>query len=362
MPETTLTIRRPDDFHVHLRDGALLAACAPFSARTFGRVLAMPNLQPPVTTTAAARAYRERILAAMAGGISAASPEGGAATPAPGCLPLLACYLTDATDPADLVAGFRKGVFAAAKLYPAGATTNAASGVTDVARIRPVLAAMQEEGMVLSVHGEVADADVDPFDREALFVDRVLAPLRRDFPELRIVLEHLSTARAAECVLEGDEYLAATITPHHLWITRAEIFRGGLRPHNYCLPLPKTAADRAAVRRAAISGHPRIFLGTDSAPHLRAAKETGRAPAGVFNAPRALAWVAQAFEEEGALDRLEPFAAENGARFYGLAPNAGAVTLRRLAAPRPPLGDVATVEGPVRCFEPEGPLYWRAES
>ena len=311
MQRQSLTIRRPDDWHVHLRDGEMLRAVAPFTARQFGRAIVMPNLVPPITTVAAAEAYRERIVAAAG----------------PGFAPLMTCYLTDRTRAEELQSGFEGRVWVAAKLYPAGATTNSESGVTDISNIYPALAQMERIGMVLCVHGEVTDPEVDVFDREAVFIDRVLSRLVADFPELRIVLEHITTSEAAQFVSEGPETLAATVTPHHLHINRNALFAGGLRPHAYCLPVAKREEQRLAVRKAATSGSPKFFLGTDSAPHARHAKESACGCAGIFNAPYALESYAAVFEEEGALDRLEGFASENGPRFYGLPLNEGTVTL-----------------------------------
>ncbi|MBA3576141.1 MAG: dihydroorotase [Sphingomonas sp.] len=315
----TLTIRRPDDWHVHLRDGDMLRLVAPFTARQFARAIVMPNLMPPVATAAAAEAYRDRIVEAAG----------------PGFTPLMTCYLTDDTDANEIAAGFERGAWVAAKLYPANATTNSAFGVTDIRNIRPVLERMQAIGMVLCIHGEVTDPQVDIFDREAMFIERVLAPLTSDFPELKIVLEHITTAEAADYVGASGPSLAATVTPHHLLINRNALFERGLRPHAYCLPVAKRERHRQAVRRAATSGSPKFFLGTDSAPHSRGAKESACGCAGIFNAPFALETYAAAFEEEGALDKLEAFASENGPRFYGLPLNEGSVTLERNAAEVP---------------------------
>lgn len=311
-----LTIRRPDDWHVHLRDGAMLAAVAPFTARRFGRAIVMPNLTPPVTTAAAAAAYRDRILAALPEEIG-------------GFRPLMTCYLTDAADPEELARGHAAGVWTAAKLYPAHATTNSAQGVTDIRRLTGVLERMQAIGMPLLIHGEVTDPAVDIFDREAVFVERVLAPLVAEYPGLRIVLEHITTAEAAGFVAAAGPNLAATITPQHLSINRNALFAGGIRPHAYCLPVLKRERHRLAVRAAAVSGSPKFFLGTDSAPHQVDAKESGCGCAGIFNAPFALESYATVFDQEGALDRLEGFASEHGARFYGLPFNDGTVTLVR---------------------------------
>ena len=316
-----ITLRRPDDWHVHLRDGAMLAAVLRFTARQFTRAIVMPNLVPPVTDVAAARAYRERILAAL--------PAGADFTP------LMTCYLTDATEPQQVARGYEEGVFAAVKLYPAHATTNSAHGVTDCARVMPVLERMAALGMPLLVHGEVTDPEVDLFDREAVFIDRVLDPLRRSLPELRIVLEHITTAEAVASVEAGGPNLAATITAHHLVINRNAIFTGGIRPHLYCLPIAKREKHRRALRRAATSGSPRFFLGTDSAPHPVSAKETACGCAGIFTAPCALETYAEVFEEEGALDRFEAFAALNGPGFYRLPASEERVTLRREPLPMP---------------------------
>ncbi|WP_326525309.1 dihydroorotase [Sphingomonas sp.] len=311
-----LTIRRPDDWHLHLRDGAMLRAVAPPTARQFARAIVMPNLSPPVTDVATAEAYRARILAAL--------PAGSDFTP------LMTCYLTDATDPAEVRRGFEGGVFTACKLYPAHATTNSAHGVTSIAHIAPVLEAMQAIGMPLLVHGEVTDADVDIFDREAVFIERVLKALLADFPALKVVLEHITTSEAADFVLAHPDRIGATVTPQHLVINRNAIFAGGLRPHAYCLPVAKREAHRVAVRRASTSGASNIFLGTDSAPHLVGAKESSCGCAGIFSALTALELYAQVFDEDGALDRFEAFASENGPRFYGLPLNEGTVTLERI--------------------------------
>ena len=313
MSEPGLTLRRPDDWHVHLRDGAMLRAVAPLTARQFARAIVMPNLVPPVTTVAAATAYRQRILAAL--------PKGARFTP------LMTCYLTDGTDPAEVARGYREQVFAAVKLYPARATTNSAHGVTDLARTYPVLERMSELGMPLLVHGEVTDPAVDIFDREAVFIERVLAPLMERFPALKIVLEHITTKEAAEFVAGAGASLAATITAHHLIINRNAIFAGGLRPHMYCLPVAKREPHRLALRRAATSGSAKFFLGTDTAPHPAKDKESDCGCAGIFTAASALELYAQVFAEENALDRFEAFASLNGPRFYGLPANEERITL-----------------------------------
>ena len=310
-----LTIRRPDDWHLHLRDGDMLALVAPYSARRFARAIVMPNLSPPVTSVAAAEAYRARILAAVG--------------PDTGFHPLMTCYLTDDADAGEIARGFALGAFAACKLYPAHATTNSAHGVTDIRALGGVLETMQRIGMPLLIHGEVTDPAVDIFDREAVFVERVLAPLVADHPALRIVLEHVTTAEGIAFVAEAGPNVAATITPQHLMLNRNALFDGGLRPHAYCLPVVKRERHRLAVRRAATSGSAKFFLGTDSAPHDAAAKQSACGCAGLFNAPFALEAYASVFDEEGALDRLEGFASEHGARFYGLPPSEERVTLVR---------------------------------
>ena len=309
----SITLRRPDDWHVHLRDGEMLRKVAPYTARQFHRAIVMPNLVPPITTAEAAAAYRQRILEAAGSGFE----------------PLMTCYLTDRTDPDELEHGHKEGVWVAAKLYPAGATTNSASGVTNIRNIYSALERMQRIGMVLCVHGEVTDPEIDVFDREAVFIDRVLAQVVVDFPELKIVFEHITTAEAAAFVESSGVTIGATVTPQHLVINRNAIFAGGLRPHAYCLPVAKREKHRLAVRKAATSGSPKFFLGTDSAPHTREAKESACGCAGIFNAPFALESYASVFEEEGALDRLEAFASINGARFYGLPVNEDLVRLER---------------------------------
>src|ERR1700751_5754278 len=317
MPEypETITLRCPDDWHVHLHDGAMLAAVTPYTAHQFARAIVMPNLVPPVTTVAAARTYRDRIFGALPGEND--------------FTPLMTCYLTDATDPQEVARGWEEGVFAAVKLYPAHATTNSAHGVTDCDRVMLVLERMAALGMPLLIHGEVTDPEVDVFDREAVYLDRVLDPLRRRLPELRIVLEHITTEEAADYVTSGGPNLAATITAHHLVINRNAIFAGGIRPHLYCLPIAKREHHRRALRRAATSGNSKFFLGTDSAPHAVPTKEAACGCAGIFTSPCALEIYAEVFEEEAALDRLEAFASLNGRQFYRLPPNEARISLRR---------------------------------
>ncbi|MFM7265917.1 MAG: dihydroorotase [Cyanobium sp.] len=344
MTVTHLQLRRPDDWHVHLRDGAMLQAVAPATARVFARAIVMPNLSPPVTTVAMARAYRERILAAVAG--------------AAAFTPLMTAYLTDDTDPGELERGQAEGVFTACKLYPANATTNSAAGVTDLARLATVFETMERIGLPLLIHGEDTDPSVDVFDREAVFVERHLGPLLHSHPGLKVVLEHITTTEAAEFVRSAGPNVAATITPHHLHINRNAMFRGGLRPDFYCLPVAKRERHRLALRSAATSGNPKFFLGTDSAPHPRSAKESACGCAGIYNAPHALESYATVFEEEGALDRLEAFASEFGPRFYGLPLNEGTITLERvdqLVPQRLGDGDLAVV--PFHAGELVG---WRA--
>ena len=300
----SITIRRPDDWHVHLRDGDMLRLVAPYTARQFARAIVMPNLVPPVTTAEAAANYRERIRAAAG----------------PGFEPLMTCYLTDQTSSDELQRGYEEGVWIAAKLYPAGATTNSASGVTDIHNIYPALEWMQRMGMVLCV---------DVFDREAVFIERVLEPLTRDLPALKMVFEHITTADAVQFVESTGANIGATVTPQHLIINRNAIFAGGLRPHAYCLPVAKREKHRLAVCKASTSGSPKFFLGTDSAPHAREVKESACGCAGIFNAPFALESYVTVFDQEGALERFEDFASLNGPRFYGLPPNGGTVTLER---------------------------------
>ncbi len=316
MTPTSLTLKRPDDWHLHVRDGAALAAVVPASARQFARAVVMPNLRPPVTTVAQALAYRDRIRAAVPAGLAFE--------------PLMTLYLTDQLPPDEIGRAKAAGVVGV-KLYPAGATTNSDAGVTDLRRTRPTLEAMQREGIPLLVHGEVTDPDVDVFDREAVFIDRVLAPLRRDLPALKVVMEHVTTKEGAQYVAGGDAGIAATVTPQHLLYNRNAIFLGGLRTHYYCLPVLKSEEHRRALVAAVASGSPRFFLGTDSAPHAAHLKEQASGHAGCYTALSALELYAEAFEQAGALDKLEAFASFHGADFYGLPRNTGSVTLKREA-------------------------------
>ena len=342
----SLTIRRPDDWHLHFRDGETMRAVVPQTARQFARAIVMPNLAPPVTTTALAAAYRDRIVAAV--------PEGVAFTP------LMTAYLTDESDADDLAAGHADGVLTAAKLYPAGATTNSAHGVTDVANIMGVLERMAEIGMPLCVHGEVTTPDIDIFDREAVFIDRILQPLVDRLPTLRVIFEHITTMQAVSFVESAGPNVAATITPQHLHINRNDILVGGIRPHMYCLPVAKREQHRLALRGAATSGSSKYFLGTDSAPHHRHAKESDCGCAGIFNAPFALESYVQVFEDEDALDRFEAFASLNGPAFYGLAPNEERVTLEK-APVEVPL-EVDGGEARIVPFHAGETLSWRLAS
>jgi dihydroorotase len=342
----SITLRRPDDWHVHLRDGAMLKAVLPHTARSFARAIVMPNLVPPVTTVAAAEAYRARILAAL-------PPElGGRFTP------LMTCYLTDDASADEIERGFKAGVFTAVKLYPANATTNSASGVTDLKHCRAVLATMERLGMPLLIHGEVTDPYVDVFDREAVFIERVLKALVRDFPGLKIVLEHVTTEDAVSFVRAAGPTVAATITAHHLVINRNALFAGGLRPHMYCLPIAKRETHQRALRLAAISGDAKFFLGTDSAPHPIHDKEKDCGCAGIFSAPAALEIYASVFDEENALGQLEAFASLNGPAFYGLKPNDERITLKRESWTVP--AEVSGDAGAVKVFKGGETCGWKA--
>jgi len=339
-----LILRRPDDWHLHLRDGAMLRAVLPESARHFARAIIMPNLVPPVVTAADARAYRDRILAAL--------PAGQAFEP------LMTLYLTEATDPADVAAAKAEGLVTAVKLYPAGATTNSQSGVRDFDKVRGVLDRMAEIGLPLCVHGEVTDAEIDIFDREAVFIDRVLDPIRRATPGLRVIMEHITTRDGVDYVRGGGPDIAGTLTVHHLILNRNHILAGGIRPHYYCLPVAKRENHRLALRAAAVSGDPSFFLGTDSAPHVDAAKETGCGCAGCFTATNAMALLAHVFEEDGALDRLEGFASLHGPAFYGLPANEATIRLVKRDAPTRWPAKLETGDGPVTIFDPGFDVRW----
>ena len=340
----TLSLRRPDDWHLHLRDGAMLRAVLPETARHFARAIIMPNLVPPVVRGDDARAYRDRILAAL--------PEGMAFEP------LMTLYLTEATGPADVAAAHADGLIRAVKLYPAGATTNSQSGVRDFDKVRGVLERMAEIGLPLCVHGEVTDHDIDIFDREAVFIDRVLDPIRRATPGLRVVMEHVTTKDGVDYVRTGGADIAGTLTVHHLIINRNHLLVGGIRPHYYCLPVAKREEHRLALRAAAISGDASFFLGTDSAPHVDAAKETACGCAGCFTATNAMGLLAHVFEEEDALDRLEGFASLHGPAFYGLPPNEEKITLIKGDAPVAWPAKIDSTDGPVTVFDPGFDVFW----
>src|SRR5579871_2558165 len=339
----TLTLRRPDDWHVHLRDGVMLEACAVHTARQFARGIIMPNLVPPVTKVAEAAAYRERIRRAVPAELRFE--------------PLMTCYLTDGADPAELARGKSEGVWVAAKLYPAHATTNSAHGVTSMDAIAHGLEAMEKAGMPLLVHGEVTDPEVDIFDREAVFLDRVLTPLIKRHPGLKVVLEHITTREGVQFV-EAHREMGGTITPHHLSYNRNALFKGGIRPHFYCLPIAKREEHRLALRKAATSGSPQFFLGTDTAPHTADTKECACGCAGVFNAPVAMQVYAQVFMEEAALDKLEAFASLNGPRFYGLPPNEERVTLLAKTLEAPERIDVPGGNKSIVVFRPDTLVGW----
>ena len=340
----TITLPRPDDWHLHLRDGAMLKAVLPETARHFARAIIMPNLVPPVVTLADAVAYRERILAGLPADMTFE--------------PLMTLYLTEGTDPADVERAAASGLVKAVKLYPAGATTNSHSGVRDLSKVMPVLETMARIGLPLCTHGEVTAAEVDIFDREAVFIDTVLDPLRRRLPELRVVMEHITTEEGVAYAAEGGDNLAATITAHHLIINRNHILAGGIKPHYYCLPVAKREKHRLALRKAATSGSPRYFLGTDSAPHIDALKEHACGCAGCFTATNTLSLLAHVFEEEGALDRLEGFVSRHGPAFYRLPVNAGTITLEKRADPCVWPEKIVSEAGPVTVFEPGFPVHW----
>ncbi len=341
---TQITLRRPDDMHLHLRDGAMLHAVLPETTRHFARAIIMPNLVPPVVTFADARAYDARIRAAL--------PPGSTFQP------LMTLYLTEGTDPADVAAAAASGLVKSVKLYPAGATTNSHSGVTDFSKVQAVLETMAKIGLPLCVHGEVTTPSVDIFDREALFIDTVLAPLRARVPGLRVVMEHITTAEGVAYARSAGDDLAATITTHHLILNRNHILAGGIRPHYYCLPVAKRETHRLALRAAATSGDPRFFLGTDSAPHTDALKEQACGCAGCFTATNTLPLLAHVFDEDGALDRLEGFTSLHGAAFYRLPPNDGTLTLTKSTTPTRFPAKIATGAGPVTVFDPGFPVHW----
>ncbi|WP_404420884.1 dihydroorotase [Thalassospira australica] len=339
-----ITLRRPDDWHLHLRDGAMLEGVIGETSEHFARAIIMPNLVPPVVKTEDAIAYRDRINAVI--------PQGHDFTP------LMTLYLTEGTNPDDVEEGYRNGVITALKLYPAGATTNSASGVRDFDKAMPVLERMASLGIPLCVHGEVTDPEIDIFDREAVFIDRVLDPLRKRLPELRVIMEHITTEDGVEYVKANDKNLGATITTHHLIINRNAILVGGIHPHFYCLPVAKREKHRLALRKAATSGDVRFFLGTDSAPHTDDRKESACGCAGIFTANNTVQLLAHVFEEEGALDKLEGFASVNGPQFYGLPLNADKITLEKRSEAATFPAKIDTGDGPVTVFDPGFPIYW----
>ncbi|MCY0093353.1 dihydroorotase [Hoeflea ulvae] len=339
-----ITIPRPDDWHLHLRDGAMMEGVLPYSARDFARAIIMPNLMPPVVTSADAQAYRDRILAAL--------PKGMDFTP------LMTLYLTEGTDAADVASAHASGLVTAVKLYPAGATTNSSSGVRDLDKVMPVLEKMAEIGMPLCIHGEVTDPSVDIFDREAVFIETVLDPLRRRLPGLKITLEHVTTSNGVDYVMAADANLAASITTHHLMINRNAILAGGIKPHYYCLPVAKRESHRLALRKAATSGDKRFFLGTDSAPHVDPLKECACGCAGIFTSINTLSCLAHVFEEDNALDKLAAFASLNGPVWYCLPVNQEMVRLVRRAAPVVWPDKIETGDGPVTVFDPLLPIHW----
>ena len=345
---TQITIRRPDDWHLHLRDGAMLAAVIDDTTRHFGRAIIMPNLVPPVVTGADAAAYRDRIMACV--------------NPAHNFTPLMTLYLTETTQPDDVAAAAKAGLIHAVKLYPAGATTNSASGVRDIDKVIGVLETMAEIGLPLCVHGEVTDPQIDIFDREAAFIETVLDPLRRRVPDLRVVLEHVTTSDGVDYVKSGGAGIAATITTHHLFINRNHILAGGIRPHYYCLPVAKRESHRQALVAAAISGDSSFFLGTDSAPHLDTAKLAACGCAGIYTSPNTLSCLAQIFEAESALDQLEGFTSLHGPAFYRLPVNASQITLVKQDAPVIYPASRATLDGALTIFDCGTPLYWAVKA
>jgi len=337
-----LIIRQPDDWHVHLRDGDMLKSVANYTARQFARAIIMPNLAEPITTIAAGRAYRARILSAI--------------TPQHNFTPLMTCYLTDSIDPLEIETGFKDGLFTACKLYPANATTNSSHGVTDIKNISKVLGMMEKNAIPLLIHGEVTDPHIDIFDREAIFIETILSKIIKDFPELKIVFEHITTSDAVAFVEGANPTIGATITPHHLEFNRNAIFKSGIRPDYYCLPIAKREQHRLALRRAATSGSDRFFLGTDSAPHQTENKYTACGCAGIFNAPHAIESYAKVFDEENALDTLEAFASENGPRFYGLPLNKKRIVLERKTQTAP--NSIPTPAGDITPFHSGNTLNW----
>ena len=340
-----LTIKRPDDWHLHLRDGDMMRAVLPYTAELYGRAIIMPNLKPPVKTVKDVEAYRQRILDCL--------PSSH------GFQPLMTLYLTDDTPQEEIQTANKEGLLAAVKLYPVGATTHSEHGVTDLRKVYRVLEIMQKLDIPLSIHGEISDPGVDIFDRESVFIERELDPLRNDFPELKIVLEHVSSKTGVDYVLSAESGLGATITPHHLLINRNNIFTGGLNPHMYCLPVAKREVDRQSIRKAATSGDPRFFFGSDSAPHRQVDKEKAGGAAGIFNMPTALPDIVQVFETEEALDNLEAFMSLNGARFYEFPTNPDTITLEKTAASVPVIEYISADGDRVSVFQSRVPLFWQ---
>jgi dihydroorotase len=340
-----LIIKRPDDWHLHLRDGDMMRAVLPYTAELYARAIIMPNLKPPVKTVKDAEAYRQRILNCL--------PSGH------GFQPLMTLYLTDETPPTEIRTAHDVGLLSAAKLYPVGATTHSEHGVTDIKKVYPILEVMQELNIPLLIHGETNDPDIDIFDREAVYIDRELDPLRKDFPELKIVLEHVTSKTGVDYVRSGERGLGATVTPHHLLINRNYMFAGGLNPHMYCLPVAKREADRLAIIQAAVSGDPRFFFGSDSAPHRSVDKEKPGGAAGIFNMPTALPYIVQVFESEGTLDNLEAFTSLNGARFYGLPPNPDTITLKKAKSLIPIAEFIPVDKDKVNVFQIRDPIFWQ---
>ena len=340
-----LTIKRPDDWHLHLRDGAMLEGVLPHTAKDFARAIIMPNLVPPVVTSDHARAYRERIMAALPSGMN--------------FQPLMTLYLTEETDADDVVSAYEEGLIRSVKLYPAGATTNSQSGVRDFDKVVPILERLAEAGVIMCVHGEVTDDDIDIFDREAVFIDRVLDPLRRRVPNLKVMMEHVTTSNGIDYVKAHDENLACTITTHHLIINRNHILAGGIKPHYYCLPVAKRESHRLALREAATSGDSRFVLGTDSAPHTDDLKEHACGCAGIFTATNTMSCLAHVFEEDGKLENLEAFSSLNGPAYYGLPVNSDTITLVKDDTPVSYPEKIETGAGPVTLFDPGFDLYWR---
>jgi dihydroorotase len=344
-PKNELIIKRPDDWHLHLRDGVIMQAVLSFSAELYGRAIIMPNLKPPVRTAEDAAAYRQKIVHCL--------------PPGHGFQPLMTLYLTDDTPPAEIRLAKSEGLLTGVKLYPVGATTNSEQGVTNIKKVYPVLEVMQKLDIPLLIHGEVSDPAVDIFDREAVFIDRELNPLRQDMPELRIVMEHVSSKIGVDYVLAAERNLGTTVTPHHLLINRNSIFSGGLNPHMYCLPVVKQEADRLAIRQAAVSGDPRFFFGSDSAPHRLVDKEKAGAAAGVFNISTALPAIVQVFEAEDSIENLEAFMSLNGARFYELPLNPDTITLEKRQSPIPTTDNIPVGKDEVKVFQTPEPLFWQ---